>query len=104
MPLDPGEVPLNPHLQGIADAIVAALGGGTNFTAVHVRRGDKAKDHDNWPNLDRDTRPERCVCQARHSGTPLASCTYCTVLLGTGSSMYRAFIVCTAHHCTGLNL
>eukprot|EP00850_Spirogloea_muscicola_P011316 SM000070S21282 [mRNA] locus=s70:18034:19862:+ [translate_table: standard] len=42
-------------LARVATNIGAALA--WNFDGVHVRRGDKAKRHGEWPNLDRDTQP-----------------------------------------------
>ncbi|GJP40584.1 hypothetical protein CLOM_g248 [Closterium sp. NIES-68] len=43
-----------PELWAVAEQIIASMDGG-DYDAVHVRRGDKARDASRWPNLARDT-------------------------------------------------
>lgn len=51
------DVPFNRHIVNIAKSILEELG--ANFTAVHIRRGDKVRKASRWPHLDNDTSPER---------------------------------------------
>ncbi|KAL7142357.1 hypothetical protein ABFS83_08G118400 [Erythranthe nasuta] len=44
------------RLLDVASAIASRMN--WDFDAVHVERGEKAKDKNLWPNLDRDTSPE----------------------------------------------
>lgn len=55
-PMSP-DVPFNRHIVNIAKSILEELG--ANFTAVHIRRGDKVRKASRWPHLDNDTSPER---------------------------------------------
>ncbi|CAI5477170.1 unnamed protein product [Closterium sp. Yama58-4] len=46
-----------PELWAVVGQIIASMDGG-DYDAVHVRRGDKARDTSRWPNLAQDTSVE----------------------------------------------
>ena len=48
----------HPSLKAITKLIAGSING-SNYAAVHVRRGDKVKETKHWPHLDNDTQPER---------------------------------------------
>jgi len=47
-----------------------------NYTAVHVRRGDKAARKNCWPNVDRDTQPSAIAASLQRLGVPDNSTIY----------------------------
>ena len=55
---DPDEIRPRMELWEISATIAASLNH-SNYAAVHVRRGNKARDKKRWPHLDDDTKPDK---------------------------------------------